>query len=526
MVETRSARKAKREPNGASSPRARSPAATKARKAPAKAAPKHVEFEFGGPIGAGANVVLLPCVVVGLAVACDGAFCLGPSPLAAFAPPALGELLQPKAFAVVLGWLAFQALLQVALPGDVVEGTKLADGTRLPYLMNGHLAFWVSLAVLACGVPRFDATGAFVGLGAADLAFLYDDFVPLAVAASVVSALLALGLYAASFRPSKPLLAEPGDTGYAVYDFWMGRELNPRIGSFDLKCFCELRPGLIGWAVLNAGMLCKQRELEGKVSGAMVLVNAFQLLYVWDALFYEKVILTTMDITTDGFGYMLAFGDLAWVPFTYCLQARHGAGHGRELPKGASLGRFPLVSADFWTSDRVSERSRRADACSFESARAERSRCIKSCPAQARYLVRHDPGLGPLALAAIVALKVVGYAVFRGANNQKDAFRRDPAKAIAEGTTFLDTRRGTKLITSGYWGAARKVNYTGDWLMSLAWCLLAGFGSPVPYFYCAYFLVLLVHRALRDDHACALKYGADWPEYKKKVPYLFVPFVF
>ncbi len=463
MVETRSARKAKREPNGASSPRATSPAA-KARKAPAKAAPKHVEFEFGGPIGAGANVVLLPCVVVGLAVACDGAFCLGPSPLAAFAPPALGELLQPKAFAVVLGWLAFQALLQVALPGDVVEGTKLADGTRLPYLMNGHLAFWVSLAVLACGVPRFDATGSFVGLGAADLAFLYDDFVPLAVAASVVSALLALGLYAASFRPSKPLLAEPGDTGYSVYDFWMGRELNPRIGSFDLKCFCELRPGLIGWAVLNAGMLCKQRELEGKVSGAMVLVNAFQLLYVWDALFYEKVILTTMDITTDGFGYMLAFGDLAWVPFTYCLQAR--------------------------------------------------------------YLVRHDPGLGPVALAAVVALKVVGYAVFRGANNQKDAFRRDPAKAIAEGTTFLDTRRGTKLITSGYWGAARKVNYTGDWLMSLSWCLLAGVGSPVPYFYCAYFLVLLVHRALRDDHACALKYGADWPEYKKKVPYLFVPFVF
>ena len=35
-----------------------------------------------------------------------------------------------------------------------------------------------------------------------------------------------------------------------------------------------------------------------------------------------QAILTTMDITTDGFGYMLAFGDLAWVPFTYSLQAR------------------------------------------------------------------------------------------------------------------------------------------------------------------------------------------------------------
>lgn len=35
--------------------------------------------------------------------------------------------------------------------------------------------------------------------------------------------------------------------GYLVYDFFTGHELNPRIGSFDLKYFCELRPGLIGW---------------------------------------------------------------------------------------------------------------------------------------------------------------------------------------------------------------------------------------------------------------------------------------
>ena len=30
-----------------------------------------------------------------------------------------------------------------------------------------------------------------------------------------------------------------------------------------------------------------------------------------------------MDITTDGFGFMLAFGDLVWVPFTYSLQCRY-----------------------------------------------------------------------------------------------------------------------------------------------------------------------------------------------------------
>ena len=34
----------------------------------------------------------------------------------------------------------------------------------------------------------------------------------------------------------------------------------------------------------------------------------------------ESAILTTMDITTDGFGFMLTFGDLTWVPFIYSLQ--------------------------------------------------------------------------------------------------------------------------------------------------------------------------------------------------------------
>ena len=39
----------------------------------------------------------------------------------------------------------------------------------------------------------------------------------------------------------------------------------------------------------------------------------------------------------------------------------------------------------------------------------------------------------------------------------------------------------------------RKINYTGDWLMGLAWCLVTGFDTFVTYFYAIYFAVLLVH---------------------------------
>ena len=48
-----------------------------------------------------------------------------------------------------------------------------------------------------------------------------------------------------------------------------------------------------------------------------------------------------------------------------------GAGRESEIPnfKASHLGRFPLVSADFWTNDHLSERSRSVDAFSGTRAR-------------------------------------------------------------------------------------------------------------------------------------------------------------
>lgn len=74
-------------------------------------------------------------------------------------------------------------------------------------------------------------------------------------------------------------------------------------------------------------MAHKQLAIHGYISNSMLLVNIFQLYYVMDALWCERAILTTMDITTDGFGFMLAFGDLAWVPFTFTSAARYLVDH-------------------------------------------------------------------------------------------------------------------------------------------------------------------------------------------------------
>ena len=69
-----------------------------------------------------------------------------------------------------------------------------------------------------------------------------------------------------------------------------------------------------------------------------------QGVYILDCLWFEPSLLTTMDIATEGFGFMLSFGNLAWVPFTYSLQARYLVDHpqvtlaarGRVMPVRAS----------------------------------------------------------------------------------------------------------------------------------------------------------------------------------------------
>lgn len=429
-------------------------------------------YEFGGPIGAFLTILSLPPLVLILThFASIGQinFNLNDIQTQCFSTNAYHLPTVFYCALSLLGWFSFQVLLERFLPCDVVEGVLLENGKRLRYRLNGHLAFWVTFLILLVGYPSFDFdfdfnfnNGLSIIFKPFPLHLLYDHYADLALASIGLCTLLSIHLYMKSFKPNA-LLANGGNSKNHIYDFFMGRELNPRSlnESFDWKEFCELRPGLIGWAILNAAFASVQKQKLGYVSGSMVLVNIFQGLYVWDALYQERAILTTMDITTDGFGFMLVFGDMAWVPFLYSLQAR--------------------------------------------------------------YLVDHDPNLGFISLAAILLVNFIGYSIFRGANSQKDAFRRNPEGENVKHLQFLQTKRGTKLLTSGYWGMARKINYTGDWIMALSWCLVCGFGSIVPYFYAIYFCILLIHRSERDDHMCHLKYGEDWIKYKKIVPYRFIP---
>lgn len=112
-----------------------------------------------------------------------------------------------------------------------------------------------------------------------------------------------------------------------------------------------------------------------------------------------------------------------------------------------------------------------------------------------------------------------GITTFRG------AFPQLPHGTLTN-PKFIQTAHGNRLLIDGWWAYSRKPNYVADWIMSLTWGLCIGTASPIPYFYSVFFIAVLVHRVGRDFERCAVKYGKDWEEYCKVVPWMFIPYVY
>jgi protein-S-isoprenylcysteine O-methyltransferase Ste14 len=314
--------------------------------------------------------------------------------------------------AVIYGvWFAFQALLQRYAPGREVLGAELPDGGRLPYRMNGL----VSLLVTFIAVAVLHWSGVF------SIRELYDQFGALISVMTIFSFAFSAFLYWYGKQHGQARHL----SGKFIHDFWMGTGHNPRVppgrDGLDLKIFCEARPGLIFWVLINTSFAYVQYEEYGFVSTSMILVWIFQMFYIIDYFWNEEAILTTMDIKHENFGYMLVFGDLVWVPMTYSLQAHYLIDRVHSLP--------------WWGA------------------------------------------------VLIVLTNMLGLYIFRAVNLQKHKFRGDPegARIWGKKAEYMQTEQGGKLLLSGFWGWSRHFNYVGDILMALSWSLPCLFGSALPY---------------------------------------------
>lgn len=387
---------------------------------------------------------------------------------------AIWEYLPPFSLAAIpllAIWLALQIILAL-LPdklhrlfpqyqGGKVLGAVTPAGNRLTYRING-LQAWVLSHLLFL-------TASF-GLGLFSPTIIFDYWGPLMWVANGVGFVLAILVYVkARKKPSHP--EDRKFSGSKFYDFFMGIELNPRIGPIDLKLFFNGRPGIIAWTLINISFASAQYVRYGHVTNSMILVNLLQGLYVLYFFWKEAWYLKTIDIHHDHFGWMLAWGDSVWLPYMYTLQGL--------------------------------------------------------------FLVFNPIELSTTYAASVLAIGLLGFYIFASANNQKDRFRRDdpnlaiwgkkPSSLPCEYITQDGTVRQTKLLNSGWWGISRHMNYTGDLILSLSYSLACGWSSFFPYFYFVFLALLLIHRCLRDEERCSAKYGAAWQTYCSQVPSRLIP---
>lgn len=426
--------------------------------------PRTYKPEFGGFPGALALTIGLPLLFNVLYFTCNEQGCPASwsslsiyKEMITFGSQLYRPLFSFHALGVYLIWFFSLAVLDRVLPGELVDGTLLRDGkTRLKYMFNGTYVMAILFSVLA--IRLFITQGAMP-----ELVYVYDHLLELMNASLLFSVVGSTLLYIApSFYKEEPMLSLGGNTGNHLFDWFIGHELNPRIGDWDLKLFCEMRPGLLLWVIINFSMMHHQYVKFGEITDSMVLVNLFQVYYVVEGTLYEKGLINMIDTTFDGFGFMLMFGDLTLVPFSYTLQSR--------------------------------------------------------------YLADHPLHLGLWGTAGCILVFIIGLSIFRLSNNEKAAFRNgDPSTKHLK---YITSPKGNKLLVSGWWGMARHINYFGDWVVAWAYCLPTGFNTIITYYFVFFFAGLLIHRNDRDEEKCVKKYGDTWVEYKKKVPYKFIPYVY
>ncbi|CAF3424729.1 unnamed protein product [Rotaria socialis] len=378
---------------------------------------------------------------------------------------------------ILVCYLLFQASLAIMLPSRIVSGTPVGvnqDGSikRLDYKLNGLMAYlltFIAYYIICYHYHTIPST------------FLADNFTLLLVASNILSFIIAIGVSILAYQQNNYQFISQN----LMYDFWMGYSRNPRLYNFDLKFFFEGRPGLMLWILLNISFIEKQKQnFDGHYSLSIIIINIFQILFVTDYYYFEEAILTTWDIMEEKFGLMMIWGDIVFVPFFFSIQIH--------------------------------------------------------------YLSLHSPSIQILSTSYLVfclCLCISGFLLFRIANLQKHHFSHDSSYVLGLSCynyflkrlfgmnrcnmpKYIRTKRGPKILYSGCWGIARRMNLTGDILQSIGWCLLCSFNHFIPYTYIIYLIVCFMHRERRDNEVCQRKFGSDWNRYTNIVQWRFFPNIY
>lgn len=355
-----------------------------------------------------------------------------------------------------------ELLLMRVLPGKKVSGPLTPKGNVPIYKANGVSAFLSTMLLFYLGSFQFKLFSPGI---------IYDNFGGLLGALNFFSLIFCLFLY---FKGRyKPSSTDSGTTGDAVFDYFWGMELYPRIFGWDVKMFTNCRFGMMAWGLIIISFAAKQNELYG-ISDAMLVCVSLQLLYIAKFFWWEIGYLRSMDIMHDRAGFCICWGCMVWLPSVYTSPALYLVNHPHQLGTYTAL----LIFAAGAT-------------CIFINYLADRQR---------QYV--------------------------RTKNGECTIWKKKPDLIFANYKTECGKEKQSLLLASGWWGISRHFHYLPEILGTFLWSMPALFTHYMPYFYLTFLILLLMDRSYRQEKRCAMKYGEDWKKYCELVPFRFIPFVY
>ncbi len=209
------------------------------------------------------------------------------------------------------GFVGALYLGALVLPGLEREGYTQPDGSTKDYKLTGMTLFFVAHVVVATMVFGFGVS----------LAPLVTHFWSLFVVANALAIALSAAFYFRGRRAAAVLRSTAFDGSRlpaVVRDLWFGNELNPTWFGVDMKMFMY-QPSLIGVNLLIVAFASAQFELHGAVTPQTWCLLGFWWAYLFTHYVKEEFMLSTWDVTSENFGFMLVWGDLVYVPFLYSL---------------------------------------------------------------------------------------------------------------------------------------------------------------------------------------------------------------
>lgn len=187
-----------------------------------------------------------------------------------------------KAWAIYWVFLILQGAFYLLMPGIYSTGKPLEHlgGKQLQYYCSAFSSFYLSITIAAV----LHVTGIF------PLYTILDEFGPL-LSVAIISgwAVAFIAYFSAIWRGQQHRMS-----GYPIYDFFMGAELNPRLFKWlDFKMFFEVRLPWYMLFFLSAATATRQYEQYGYVSGEVAFVIMAHWLYANACCKAEELIVTT-----------------------------------------------------------------------------------------------------------------------------------------------------------------------------------------------------------------------------------------